>query len=416
MIYLITFIMMTVLYLATSIRKKKIINLLFFPYISLGCIQVFLYIFYLAANGKFFNVRTGDWYLFFYYWCVFISCYLIEKKKVIVNLPVMDNRKLGTPFIVFFVILLCAYAVMNIDKIYLMIANPRMYYANSRLGEGVLYYVLKPIVLLLYFYAIATIKFKSYKSYVIRSVLISIPIVAVLYLLGQKSNLYIIVLILLVTLFYRSNDKHRNVRIIMLGVVGVLFLFVVFAAYFAQQNMGSGDLFDKFVGYSDYLRNFCDLVDNLDSFYFGEIFFENEVLSYIPRAIWTNKPELYGSLKLGLDVPRLVGWTEALTGAPSFGVLGTAYADFGVVGVSLRTVYQIFVFCIAKTYEYRLEKRYNFWDQFLLFTFVDMIFFDTVLPLLPIYQLVVIVLLYVFSKKKRGKLYGNFNKCYNSFR
>lgn len=412
--YLFTFAMMTSLYTLTAYRKKAIINILFFPYIFLGVIEVFLNACNMGIEGNYFLLRQGDFYLLFYYWAIFIGCYYIEKKKhVSLRLPIMQNVKINKVVMWVILIIVGLFVTQNFDLLLLAFSNPRMFYASTRIGGGTIYFVFIPVILLLYFYYLTRIDFnKSFKC-LLKCFFSTLFVLAFIYLFGQKITLLIIAIIFLTVFFFKCKSKRKNKIIFEIGIAFVIILLVVFAFYFTQQNIPVENIFMNLVSYSDYLRNFNDLVDHLDGFYYGKIFLENEVISYIPRFVWPNKPELYGSLMLGLNVPRLVEWTLALTGAPSFGALGTPYADFGFLGIIFRTIYTLLCYYIAKIYELRLEQEYNFWDHFLYFTFVGITFFQVILPIIPLYQLGVIFILYILSKKPRRKIYENFSKCNN---
>ena len=138
-------------------------------------------------------------------------------------------------------------------------------------------------------------------------------------------------------------------------------------------------------------------MDNLNSYTHGRTFFQDEIYGYIPRFIWKDKPLLYGSMALGLKVPRLVEWTLSLTGSPSFGPLGQLYADFGVFGIFIKILIQWIFFYIARRYEERLIKDYNVYDHLMFLTFSGAAIFSINMVTIPAYQLIVILILYYIS-------------------
>lgn len=397
--YLVLLIFIFLLYGSTCLKNKNIINLMFFPFVSLGLTMVFPYTISLFIDGRY-ALRTGDCYIIFYLIILFIGLFYIANTKKgfkVKQRNCLFNYKkciliLGTFVIIFF--------LLNMDSVTSAISNPRMFYANSRIGGGFLYYIVIPCVIFLYFCCITKLNYnhKLFANF-IKSFIATLVVIGLIYIFGQKSSIVLITYLYLSTLSLKIKSKKKNYYIILPGLILVAVFAVIFSLYNIQQNINTVGLFQKFIDYADFLDNFNDLVDNLDCFYFGRIFFENEVMSYIPRALMPNKPTLFGSLQLGLNVPRLVNWTLSLTGAPSFGPIGTAYADFGIVGIILYTLLQLFIFYIARGFEIKL-KEYNFWYHLLYLTFTGVLIFYLTLCTIPFYQYFVVIFLYRFCRKR----------------
>lgn len=414
--YLITFIIITCVYLGVSIYKKNFFNIVFFPYLYQGLIMVLLYTISLGIQGVYTNVGLGDVYLILFFLLEFIGIGMIELFAKPLKLPTIRCKELNKKIPYFLIFIVVGYFLINFDLIKLAISNPRMFYANTRIGGGVIYYILVPILKLLYYIYISNIDYTK-RFGLLKAIIATGVIFIFLYIFGQKAALLSIGIILLVTIYYKSTNKTKILSTIFkLGVVLVVALLGVFVLYSKQQNISMQNVLMGITTYSDYLSNFNKLVDNFDGFGFGKYFIQDEFLGFIPRAIWSNKPTLYGSLSLGLHVPELVEWTKALTGAPSFGPLGQGYADFGVFGIFTTAAIQWIFAYIAKTYENRLNNEYNFFNHFMFLTFTGVWIFSLPLTTIPFYQLgvIFIFILVSTSHKKRGKMYENINQRNNT--
>lgn len=408
--YLLTFIIMILSYAYTVKIKKNIINLPFFQLIGSGLMVILPNIIFMAKQNYYFNLRIGDYYQLFYIVLLYIITVLIELKKINIKfeVPNFENKKIGKKFFLFISLILLIYIGCNFNLFLKVFENPRLFYASMRIGGGFIYYILIPLIIFCYFYFISHFNSRSVIEKIVKYFISTLFVCLIIYFFGQKGPLLTIGYLCLTTIMFRSNSKNKNVLIIIVGMTFLCMGLLFFSIYSKQQNIKYDNVLDNIVAYSDYIRNFNDLVDNLDHHYYGKIFFEDEVYSYIPRAIWHNKPELFGSLGLGLNVPRLVEWTLKKTGAPSFGVIGAAYADFGIVGIILKLLFESFIILIAKKYEEKIESEYNFWHHFIFLMFIGIKIFSITLTTIPIYQIVIILILYNwFTEGKKDN--ENFN-------
>lgn len=433
--YFFLFGFITFLYLYVSYKKKKIINLVFFLYISHGLIMVFLNALNLSLEGVY-AVHSGDIIQIVYFYLEFIGFSLIElyykpkdrsakihfrRHKMHLEINRTKRKFTNKYFILSLFVLVLIFVVLNFDTLKLAFVNPRMFYAETRIGGGLIYYVFIPVLELIYFIFICIIDYRQKYSLLLSLFATGIIFIS-LYFFGQKSSLLKIALLFLATYYYKNNSRKKNITVIRLGLILVVAIAIVFVLYSFQQNVVFNNLLYNLSNYSDYLRNFNRLVDNLEVHYYGKMFLEDELFSYIPRFLWSNKPTLFGSLSLGLNVPGLVEWTKALTGAPSFGPLGQSYADFGILCIPITLIVQYFFALMAKKYEIKLNKRFEFYDLFRYLTFCGVLIFSITLTTFPIYQLLaiyVIELLNNRNNKKRMKVrrmkIENFNQCTHSF-
>lgn len=420
--YMFVLLIMLITFINLSKKTNRLINLSFFIVVNFGLMMILPNIVRLYYNNNFLFLRKGDYILIFYFLIITFGVFIIEKRNVnfkCKNLKDCFTRRKICSIIIFFLVF---YWIKNFSIIKLALSNPRMFYANTRLGGGLIYYLIIPLQMFLYFCYITSLKFSEKTRYldILKIIIASSIVILITYIFGQKSGIVLIAYLLVTTISFKYNFSNKNKVIIVLGLLALISFTIIFSLYSSQQLIKFDGILKSFAQYSDYIENFNDLVDNLDSYYYGNIFFENEIISYIPRMFWPNKPELFGSLKLGLIVPRLVKWTLSLTGAPSFGPIGAAYADFGLIGVIIHAFAQLFLFMIAKNYENKLSnyKPYNFWYHFLYLTFSGTLIFYVTLQSLPIYQLLIIFIIYNFCSNRRMKeaycceiSYQRYNSC-----
>ena len=421
--YALSFCISLILYIYSAYKKRNIINALFFPFLQTGIIMVFLYCISLGSSGNYSELRLGDIYFLLYYNIYFLGCFALEMCRVKAPRHSFRIKTINCVPIIGIVLVLLLYWLINIDVLKEAISNPRMFYANTRIGGGIIYFVIMPLIILVYFYYISKLDYsgKRARKNFVKSILATVLACAVIYMFGQKSAVLSIGLIYLTTFFYKSHSYGRNIKTIFLGVGFAIIFIFIFVLYALQQSIKFTGIISNLVGYSDYLKNFSDLVDNLNNYTYGRTFFQDEIYGYIPRFLWKDKPLLYGSMALGLQVPRLVEWTLSLTGAPSFGPLGQLYADFGLLGIFIKILIQWIFFYIARKYEARLIRDYNVYNHLMFLTFSGVGIFSINMVTIPVYQLIVILILYYISirfsqKNRKGVLkYANSYKRNNTF-
>lgn len=362
-------------------------------------------------NNSLFVIGKGDLLLFFYYFALTCILTAIELNKPIFKINSRKNCSPSKDVSIALITFLILYFIANFGMIREAAINPRMFYASNRIGGGFIYYVVLPVLVFCYLLLVWKTNFRSNSNKTLaffKVLMLSILCFGILYLFGQKGIILTAGLIMIVAVYFKSSEKKRNIRLISMGFALLGFMILVFALYTVQQGMTVSNVFVSISNYADYIPNFCDLVESLNTHFYGKILFEDITYSYIPRAFWPSKPTLYGSLTLGLYVPRLVGWTRALTGAPSFGDIGAEYADFGFFGIILKLGFNFLIASFGKAYEEKLYKETNFWYFMLFITFSGPHIFYVTLEKFPLYQLLVVLLLYQVSKN--GKKVSTFSR------
>lgn len=164
---------------------------------------------------------------------------------------------------------------------------------------------------------------------------VSVTYLGLGYLLGSKGLLLNIFLTVLVFLWF---IRWRYLLQIMIGGGSAVFSLMVFNLYLAY---GDSFEFQSVVSYFDYYKNSADyyreyLSGQIDLFY-GEIAVTS-FWSYVPRAIFPEKPMVYGMLLVN-DI-FFPGQAE-LTNTPAFGGAVEHFADFGVVGVLVYGLFSV---------------------------------------------------------------------------
>jgi hypothetical protein len=153
------------------------------------------------------------------------------------------------------------------------------------------------------------------------------------FFLGSKGVMLAIFISAVVFLWF-IRWKHLN-KLLLVGtpVVIVLLLFNLYLA------MSDGFGIDTILEYFDYFKNAADYYR---AYFTGEVkLFHGEVLltslwAYAPRGFWPDKPVVYGILLV--DEIFYPGQAE-LTNTPAFGGAVEQFADFGIPGVVVLSLF-----------------------------------------------------------------------------
>lgn len=199
--------------------------------------------------------------------------------------------------------------------------NPRVGYQLYRTGQG-------------HWYALATsalsvsfiLAFLAWPT--ASRLLLNLMIYLVMgYFLGSKAVLLAIFAATLVFLWFL---RWRHLGKLMLVGVPMLLVLLVFNLYLALGNIFElGHIvsyFDYYKNAADYYRGYLNKEVNLFN---GEVAISS-LWAYVPRAIWPDKPFIYGILYVNeIFFPDLA----ASSYTPAFGGAVQQHADFGVIGV-----------------------------------------------------------------------------------
>lgn len=223
-------------------------------------------------------------------------------------------------FLLVFVVSLLALASSEFGVVN-WLKNPRLGYQLYRTGQG-------------HWYALATsaLSVSFVLSFLARPVpgrlLFNLLIyIALGYFLGSKGVLLTIFTATLVFLWF-LHWRHLG-KLVLIGVP-MLFGLLVFNLYLALGNIFElGHIvgyFDHFKNAADYYRGYLNAEVPLFN---GEVILSS-LWAYVPRALWPEKPIIYGILHVNeIFYPNLA----VMTHTPAFGGAVEQHADFGVVGV-----------------------------------------------------------------------------------
>lgn len=224
------------------------------------------------------------------------------------------------------------------------VANPREGYQLYRTGQGHWYAL-----------AISSLSVSMLLSFLAQpnpgSVLWRTPIyLALAYLLGSKMvllNIFTSTLIFLWFLHWRHLTKLLVFGVPLLFVVLVWNLFLALSDGFEVRSIL--EYFDFYKNAADYYRGYMN--DEI-SLYWGQIA-STSLTSYVPRALWPDKPLVYGILIIN-DI-FYPGQAE-LTNTPAFGGAVEQFADFGFPGLVLNGLCGSFTILTA-TASYLIFRR-----------------------------------------------------------
>lgn len=204
------------------------------------------------------------------------------------------------------------------------VINPREGYQLYRTGQGHWYAL-----------AISSLSVSMLLSFLAqpkpRSVLWRTPIyLGLAYLLGSKMVLLNIFTSTLIFLWF-LDWKHLT-KLLLFGAP-LLFVVLIWNLFLA---LSDGFEVRAILEYFDFYKNAADYyhayMNNEISLYWGKIA-STSFTSYVPRALWTDKPSVYGILIINeIFYP---GQAE-LTNTPAFGGAVEQFADFGFPGLVLN--------------------------------------------------------------------------------
>lgn len=217
-------------------------------------------------------------------------------------------------FVLFFVVTASwSFGLLN------WIMSPRTGYQLHRTGAGAFYAM--AVSLLAVSYVLALLAADSRRG-IITTWMLFLPVV---FLLGSKGYLVLYT----ITAFAFMLIHGFRLKLGMVLPIGLVMTAAVLL------NFGSADLLDIFF-YFDYYSNSAYFIaayqNGLTDLFYGQIA-STEIIGAIPRALWPDKPFVYGSTLLNeMFYP---GFAEK-GHTPAFGGPILAYADYGVPGVILN--------------------------------------------------------------------------------
>lgn len=209
-----------------------------------------------------------------------------------------------------------------------IITEPRRIYELTRTGYGV------------YTFGSALLTFVAYIVFQMSSkrqaLLFYLPLLTLMVLKGAKGQFIILGAIFVIAKVYLEGFKYSLTRSVVYGALAGIALVYLFAFNYRGEI---NNVFVTIAEYSDYNRNGAlVLQDGTSGYYRGQITLENLWIPKIPRALWPNKPKIFGEFRLA--VQYFPSWFLLDQGSPSFGI-GIYFADFGWWAFFVYTVLQL---------------------------------------------------------------------------
>lgn len=177
------------------------------------------------------------------------------------------------------------------------------------------------------------------------SLLIILPILLVCLfingVIGSRAGfLGLILAIVLVRHYYvKKFSILSQIAVAMaLPLLGGLLGLLLVGHFFGQEVTLGPLLFDilfRLSGTFDQFELFIASLNRSENFFFGLTFIEDLLFTYIPRAIFPFKPEIYGSLRLQDEVMPHLFSIAGLSATYPVGIFAEAYLNFFVLGVVL---------------------------------------------------------------------------------
>jgi len=277
------------------------------------------------------------------------SGYLLGHRKIIYINPKLRQQQLKRLSILFFLfavfIFLVFISIVGTEAIY----NPRAVYLTTRLGFGPLTFGLAMFTKLFLIFGLFYFRNKW---------LLLLSSAMLVWVLGSKSTIIIFFIIFAYYKIFIEENYVYLKKFILLAIGGFAFLLTIYFLFSPNITLDELSLvLMYFSQYADYNFNFSILIDELPNFYYGQIGFENNIYAFIPRFIYPEKPTIYGAFQLSYLI-----FPEAMmkfTGAPSFGLFGPYYADFGYFGLLAIMIKYLFYGYILGAIENSLKRFKN---------------------------------------------------------
>ena len=221
------------------------------------------------------------------------------------------------PLIIAWLLLAAAWAVYSpvIIEFRDLLTEPRRIYELTRTGYGA------------YTFGSALLSFLAYIVFLISSrrgaVIFYALLLGLVALKGVKGQFVVLASIFIIAKVYMDGFRFSINRSIILGALGATAMVYLFAFNYRGETQ---NILVTIAEYSDYNRNgSLVLQDEFLTSYDGQITYETLWIPKIPRALWPDKPKIFGEFRVSAHYfPK---WFDLDQGSPSFGV-GVYFADF----------------------------------------------------------------------------------------
>lgn len=267
------------------------------------------------------------------------------------------------------------------------IINPRTGYQLYREGAGQ-FWVFSVSFLALSF---ALIMLKNH-SMTFRAILFTVYAYCA-YLLGSKGMVveYLIFFILMLYLY-----KNENIKKILVFVTPLILIIILYNFYTSVENLDFESVASYFTYYTNSGMYFKEYYSGKIGLFYGKLII-SDFWAMLPRALFSNKPYVYGILEIN---EYFFPGAAEMTNTPAFGGPILYFADFGLMGVILFTLFNpvviirsLFYMITLRNFDLELIKS-NFSILFLFLVFFAPYFLALIV--FPLNFFFILFILFIF--------------------
>ena len=344
---------------------------------------LFVFILYISLAGTYIGYSLGH------------SIYF---KKAVINPQIYARKRYDSYLLFCTAVMIMAFILLGISGIgvHEWIFNNRYAYINGRAGNGIWYILFQINIIMVAVFTLCLANKKKNKLYYF---LYLIPLIASFFT-GSKG--FMLGVIILFILFFDCFEKR--IKFIHLAIAGVIGLVLIILLLYVQSGI-------SLAAYSDYYTNFLNYLsyfkENDMTHTYGQIQFEEIFWNLVPRAFYSDKPYVYGQVRIA----NIFYPYEALVAGntPSFSEYVVPYSDFGLIGVFFSFFFGGFFQGLIERAFRDSAKKYG--SSFNFVFIYAILFIVTPVNFSIVYLIVFVVIMYILQKlylfekpKKKTKL------------
>lgn len=337
-------------YIMVVVKEKSFFHILtpiYFTFIPGYYLLELVHMHYFGYSGQ------SSTYLYCYatYGLTFLFLALAYTRfpAIRVDLPFNVNNDIKyLPYIVFAAAILVYLPILIEYRD--LILTPRAIYAKTRIGYGHLYFTSTALTYLAYIFCL-------FKKNPFRGEKTLFFAMSSLWCFAHGSKGQVVTLIL-IGLMYSVLVRNKRMKLSTVAAYSISFAIGLGSLFYAfSDSLRDGDLslLAGVASYSDYNRNAMMLIEDRQDLQFGRLTLETAIFSRVPRVLYPSKPDDWGTFALAKEYYPV--WFEKKTGAPSFGVLGVPFADFGHFAILYLVLWGILTGVLLKIFVVRLKEH-----------------------------------------------------------
>jgi hypothetical protein len=286
------------------------------------------------------------------YFVTIISLRVSKKyKKNILNILekynpkwIVKRKKMLKIAFFFFLIAICSFYILANHSIGVLnwVKDPREGYQYHRTGVGEYYAFF--LLFLSTSFSIALLYIKHIKNLFVTYGMYMLFV----WLLGSKGNLLLFSIYFIIILWFKKYSHIKRLLVILLPIVGILLLINLGRTSFT----GVIDYFDFYLNSTLYFEEYFN--NKIDLFH-GKLFMTS-FWNLVPRSLYEDKPYIYGLVFL---TDHFYPGAAENTHTPAFGGPIAAFADFGLIGVIISSIFNLKIF-FQTIFYYFIFRYYSF--------------------------------------------------------